>query len=383
MDAMLQQVQHVIMHHVLGQPQRQATAASTIEGLPRLKVQAAKPEPAALEAAAQAPAGTLAAVSAGQQCAVCHDDFVAEAEVVQLPCRHCFHEHCILPWLEGHNTCPVCRKQLQQSSSGSARPEGSSNAVLQDLSAIMNGFVNGWADFGDAGASQEPRGPEYLDPQVRAAASWQGMLGHVQLRVMAPPEMHDLPASLSSRPVPAKFRSSALYIAGCTKSDAQQCCVASLPARCQQRVHDFPASLLLREAFAPEGQQPGVQVTPGTPFTGADLLPMPQHLLSQQGSRLHPQEPHQQSRQHTASAPAEQDRQHQQTQQAGPQDPRHDDEAGLSPLQRQILEATTERLSEQLRRSVEQDMASLGVPRLLEIFHVRPSKVLPENGSEA
>ena len=171
MDAMLQQVQHVIMQHVLGQPQRQATAASTIESLPRLKVQAAKPEPAAIAAAEQAPAGTLAAVSAGQQCTVCHDDFVADAEVVQLPCRHCFHEHCILPWLEGHSTCPVCRKQLQQDRSAGSRAESGGNAVLQDLSAVMNGFVNGWADAGDPGL-REPHGREYVAHQVRGTSGY-------------------------------------------------------------------------------------------------------------------------------------------------------------------------------------------------------------------
>jgi hypothetical protein len=31
---------------------------------------------------------------------VCHEDFVAGCEVVQLPCRHCFHEHCLTPWLQ-------------------------------------------------------------------------------------------------------------------------------------------------------------------------------------------------------------------------------------------------------------------------------------------
>lgn len=36
---------------------------------------------------------------AGDPCSVCHDEFVSGCEVLQLPCRHCFHEHCLAPWL--------------------------------------------------------------------------------------------------------------------------------------------------------------------------------------------------------------------------------------------------------------------------------------------
>lgn len=52
------------------------------------------------------------ACKAGDPCTVCHTEFEAEGQVVQLPCEHCFHEECILPWLEMHNTCPICRAEL-------------------------------------------------------------------------------------------------------------------------------------------------------------------------------------------------------------------------------------------------------------------------------
>ncbi|XP_064609715.1 E3 ubiquitin-protein ligase RNF115-like [Liolophura sinensis] len=46
------------------------------------------------------------------QCSVCMEDFIIEESVRQLPCQHCYHSGCIVPWLQLHGTCPVCRKDL-------------------------------------------------------------------------------------------------------------------------------------------------------------------------------------------------------------------------------------------------------------------------------
>ena len=47
------------------------------------------------------------------QCSVCWDDFKLDEDVRQLKCEHIFHENCIIPWLELHNTCPVCRQEQE------------------------------------------------------------------------------------------------------------------------------------------------------------------------------------------------------------------------------------------------------------------------------
>jgi len=53
-----------------------------------------------------------------KDCAVCKDQFKLETDdpdeqvVVTLPCKHPFHEPCILPWLKSSGTCPVCRHAL-------------------------------------------------------------------------------------------------------------------------------------------------------------------------------------------------------------------------------------------------------------------------------
>ncbi|WOL09820.1 hypothetical protein Cni_G18573 [Canna indica] len=45
-------------------------------------------------------------------CSVCMDMFETGVVAKRMPCNHIYHEECILPWLELHNSCPVCRYEL-------------------------------------------------------------------------------------------------------------------------------------------------------------------------------------------------------------------------------------------------------------------------------
>jgi E3 ubiquitin-protein ligase RNF115/126 len=73
-----------------------------------------------------------------RDCAVCKESFKLDPEdpdelvVVTLPCKHPFHEGCIIPWVKSSGTCPVCRYALiaqpqQQSPGGPSGGSSSSN----------------------------------------------------------------------------------------------------------------------------------------------------------------------------------------------------------------------------------------------------------------
>jgi len=55
-----------------------------------------------------------------KDCAVCQDQIKEEENIIELPCGHLFHKDCLVPWLERHANCPVCRSEIGED--GSALP---------------------------------------------------------------------------------------------------------------------------------------------------------------------------------------------------------------------------------------------------------------------
>lgn len=62
-------------------------------------------------------------------CSVCLDEFDIGSEAKLLPCKHKFHGKCIMPWLELHCSCPVCRFELPANESKDSGGESSGSGA--------------------------------------------------------------------------------------------------------------------------------------------------------------------------------------------------------------------------------------------------------------
>jgi len=89
----------------------------------------------------------------GAVCAICKEELPLAAAARRLPCGHLYHSSCIVPWLEVHNSCPVCRSRLPsyKSYNPAAEPSRDREVVLPLPSS-----------------EQDPPPPADSDDQLRA-----------------------------------------------------------------------------------------------------------------------------------------------------------------------------------------------------------------------
>ncbi|KAF9973776.1 hypothetical protein BGZ73_002964 [Actinomortierella ambigua] len=81
-------------------------------------------------------------------CSVCKDEFTMDDSLLQLECKHIFHEDCLKPWLKMSGTCPTCRFSIISDADRQAagRPASDNNV----------GSNSGASGSSNSSASQQP-----------------------------------------------------------------------------------------------------------------------------------------------------------------------------------------------------------------------------------
>jgi len=71
-------------------------------------------------------------------CAICRESFCTVYPVKRLPCRHEFHDGCIVAWLQSNHSCPICRFRLPEATDEEIE-EGSDDpfCIKRSTSAVV------------------------------------------------------------------------------------------------------------------------------------------------------------------------------------------------------------------------------------------------------
>lgn len=125
-------------------------------------------------------------VNKNMQCPVCMEDFILAEPVRQLPCKHVYHQDCIIPWLElvsirvifsitksklaiflhfifcpQHGTCPICRKVLVDSETVQRNDRPRATSLSQNFQQTLHSGNSQAQRNSSSSNSNNP--PTYMD----------------------------------------------------------------------------------------------------------------------------------------------------------------------------------------------------------------------------